>query len=214
LLVEIQKLLKHNIESYRPSNKTELIDKFDKFRIEILMKFFGSYAYDTDYNMNGYPQYFVSYMVGWIEHKFKNENHSINAIVDYFNMIESIGSFNSTTINILITNLLTNVFEINTISFTLVSDDVIQLLTRMQKLNISLVKFLRYLIINRHNSATLSTTYLWNKIMSYQNRGEVSISNFIKHTSNLADINTFINWTDGDGLDELDLFYLSYELIT
>jgi hypothetical protein len=91
------------------------------------------------------------------------------------------------------------------------------MLTKFQSLDIDLTRFLRFLLINRHISYRFSEKILWNKMLSYQKRGEVAISNWIRCTGStlyfntgLDEIDIFINWQPDDGLDDLDLFYLNY----
>jgi predicted GTPase len=203
---------------------SELLVNFNTYKTIIIEEYFNEFEniIHEEFCSNSYPLYLIKHIISGIHNKFNTERVDIIKIYDMFNIIDTIGSLNKEIVNELLDGLITNSYERNTITFEENTDIkslnlLITMLTKFQSLDIDLTRFLRFLLINRHISYRFSEKILWNKMLSYQKRGEVAISNWIRCTGStlyfntgLDEIDIFINWQPDDGLDDLDLFYLNY----
>jgi len=219
LLNEIQLLLETKVLNTNLKIKSinDLISDFNCFKSFILKKYFNNFV--EEFYLNGYPWYFVKHIISGIYDKFNQERNDINNVINMFCIIKNLDVFNNKIVKKLINGILTNKYERNTIQFEEHTNfnEVVNLLNNIKSIGINLIPFVRFLIINRHLSIRISENLLWKKILSYQNKGEIAISNWIRCTGSTLFLNTgldeidiFINWNEDDGLDELDKFYLNY----
>jgi hypothetical protein len=199
----------------------ELLVNFNTFKTTIIEEYFNEFEniINEEFYLNGYPLYFAKHIILGVNQKFNEETNNVNEIINLFNIIDNIGSLNKEIINQLINSIITNKYERRSIIFeeNVNFDKFVTMLTKFQSLDVDLTKFIRFILINRHCSGFGQEKILWNKMLSYQKRGEVAISNWIRCTGStlyfntgLDEIDIFINWKPDDGLDELDLFYLNY----
>ena len=228
MLTEILNILNVKVKGYnlkvKDKNISELIVKFNTFKTTIIEEYFNEFKdiINEEFYLNGYPLYLVKHVISGISDKFNTEKNDILKIYDMFNIVDTIGSLNKEIVEQLLDKLITNVYERNSIDFEENTDMnlLVTMLTKFQSLDIKLIKFIRFLLINRFVSLRGycgQEKLLWNKMLSYQKRGEVAISNWVRCTGSttyfntgLDEISIFINWKPDDGLDELDLFYLNY----
>jgi hypothetical protein len=223
MLTEILTILKVKVEGYnlKEKNISELLVRFNTFKTVIINGYFNDFEdiINEEFYLNGYPLYLVKHVISGISYKFNTEKNDILKIINMFDIVDKIGSFNKEIVEQLLDKLMTNVYERNSIIFEETTDLnlLVTMLTKFQSLDLNLTKFLRFLLINRHCSGFGQEKLLWTKMLSYQNRGEVAISNWVRCTGSTTyfntgvdDINMIINWEANDGLDELDLFYLNY----
>lgn len=213
---EIILLLKTKITA-SIDNTEILISKFDTFRKSVLLKYFADY--DFEFNSHGYPQYLITTVSKQIGRILCSRILEVHEIIEYFQTIHKIGSFNKETVIVLIESLLDNNFGKESIQFNETTDltELITLISSFMSLNIPLVKLMRFILINRFVSTKYSESELVNKMMSYENRREIPILNWIKCSEIMRDllksghnnIDIFTSWRDDDGLDDLDLLYLN-----
>jgi hypothetical protein len=226
MLTEILSILMVKVEGYNLKEKYigELLVKFNTFKTTIIEEYFNEFKdiINEEFYLNGYPLYLVKHVISGINDKFNTERVDIRKIYDMFNIVDTIGSLNKEIVEQLLNGLITNIYEKNAITFEENTDInllnlLVTMLTKFQSLDVDLTRFLRFILINRHVSYRFPEKLLWNKMLSYQKRGEVAISNWVRCTGSttylnigLDEISIFINWKPDDGLDELDLFYLNY----
>jgi predicted GTPase len=227
MLTEILTILKVKItgQNLKERDICELLAKFNNFKTIIIDNYFNEFEdiINDEFYLNGYPLYLVKHIITGISDKFNTEKNNIAKIISMFDIIDNIGSLNKEIVEQLLNQLITNNYERHSINFEEFTDMnlFVELLTKFQSLDIDLTRFLRFTLINRHISSLSGfdkyEKLLWSKMLSYQKRGEVAISNWIRCTGStlhfnigLDEIDIFINWKPNDGLDELDLFYLNY----
>jgi hypothetical protein len=159
---------------------------YDTFVVKFVKPHFSEF-----YSTSEYPQFLTNHIVDCIGNIVSNNVVKISSFVAHIEMLIYVGKFNKSNLNLIFTNLISNVRHQNTIDFgdDTYCDNLTAIFDKCKEDDVDISNVLRFILINKLQYDGC----LNEKIMIYKRYGEIPVLNYMEHLNmakNLGLINS------------------------